>query len=87
MSKRKWNSQVHRERKWIVFNMGKNVWVYVCVSIYVLEMSKFFANLLVLSEMIIAGKLENYISIDLTLKYPSLIWKVSNLPRYCKKNI
>lgn len=63
--------------------MGKNVWVYV----FVLEMSKFFANLIVLSEMIIAGKLENYISINLILKYPSLIWKVSNLPRYCKKNI
>lgn len=45
----------------------------VCLCVYVLEMSKFFADLLVLSEMIIAGKLENYISIDLTLKYPSLI--------------
>lgn len=45
----------------------------VCLCVYVLEMSKFFDNLLVLSEMIIAGKLENNISIDLTLKYPSLI--------------
>lgn len=44
---------------------------YLCV--YVLEMSKFLPNLIVLSEMILVGKLENYISIDLTLKHPSLI--------------
>lgn len=44
-----------------------------CLCVYVLEMSKFFANLIVLSEMILAGKLENYISTDLTLKYPFLI--------------
>lgn len=44
-----------------------------CLCVYVLEMSKFLPNLIVLSEMILVGKLENYISIDLTLKYPSLI--------------
>lgn len=40
-----------------MFDMGRTC--ECCLCVHVLEMSEFFANLIVLSEMILAEKLEN----------------------------